>query len=113
MSRFLIDANLPYRLPVWKGSHYVHVFDLNDEWTDGEIWRYTRENDLVIVRKDADFSDRIMLAEPPPRVMHLRIGNMKMKAFQGLVQRVWPKVCELAASHKLVIVHAYWIECVR
>lgn len=75
--RFLIDANLPYRLELWRGEAYQHVFDLDDAWPDSEIWQYARTHDLVIVTKDTDFSDWIMLANPPPRVVHLRIGNMR------------------------------------
>jgi len=45
------------------------VFDLGESWSDFEIWRYAQENDLVIVTKDADFSDWVMLSEPPPKVI--------------------------------------------
>lgn len=112
MLRFLIDANLPYRFELWRGDGYQHVFDLNDAWPDAEIWRYAQEHDLVIVTKDADFSDWIMLAEPPPRVVHLRVGNMKMRDFHALVQSVWPQIIGLVKTHKLVIVHKHQIECV-
>ena len=112
MPRFLIDANLPYRFELWHGTDYQHVFDFNDEWTDAEIWRYAREHDRVIVTKDTDFSDWIILAEPPPRVVHLRVGNMKMRDFHDFMLRIWPQVCNLVETHKLVIVHKQQIECV-
>ena len=112
MPRFLIDANLPYRFDIWRGPDFQHVYDLNDAWPDSEIWRHARENDLVIVGKDADFSDRIILSTPPPRVVHLRIGNMKMRELHTFVHRVWPRIVELVETHKLVIVHEQLIECV-
>jgi predicted nuclease of predicted toxin-antitoxin system len=40
MAKYLIDANLPYRFSSWYGSDYIHVFDLNDRWSDWEIWDY-------------------------------------------------------------------------
>lgn len=110
--RFLIDANLPYRFELWHGPAFVHVFDLDDTWADSRIWRYARENDLVIVTKDADFSDRAILSEPPPRVIHIRVGNMRMREFHGVITRAWPQAAELVASHKLVIVRSGTIECV-
>jgi predicted nuclease of predicted toxin-antitoxin system len=110
--RFLIDANLPYRFELWRGDAYQHVFDLDDTWPDSEIWQYARAHDLVIVTKDTDFSDWIMLADPPPRVVHLRIGNMKIRDFHSFLQRLWPHICSLVESHKLVIVHKNQIECV-
>lgn len=110
--RFLIDANLPYRFELWRGEQFQHVFDLDDTWSDSEIWQHARTHDLVIVSKDADFSDWIMLANPPPRIVHLRIGNMRMRDFHSFVSQVWPQICVLIESHKLVIVHKSRIECI-
>lgn len=109
---FLIDANLPYRFELWHGPAFTHVFDLDDTWTDGRIWSHARENNLVTVSKDADFSDRIILAEPPPRVIHVRVGNMKMREFHGFISQVWPQAAALVESHKLVIVHTRTIDCI-
>ena len=53
-----------------------------------------------------------MLSEPPPKIVHLRIGNMKMRNFHGFVQGVWPDIEKLAEDYKLVIVYADRIECV-
>jgi predicted nuclease of predicted toxin-antitoxin system len=112
MQRFLIDANLPYRFAVWRGEAFEHVFDLGKSWSDLEIWRYAQENDLVIVTKDADFSDWIMLSKPPPKVIHLRIGNMRMRDFHPFIQNIWPEALRLIESYALVIVYADKIECV-
>ena len=112
MTRYLIDAILPYRFSLWHGVAYVHVFDLGDDLPDSAIWNYARENNLTIVTKDADFSDRIMLNEPPPRIIHLRIGNMQLRDLFSFMQRVWPRVEELSASSRLVIVRPTLIECI-
>lgn len=72
--------------------------------------RYAKEHDLIIVSKDADFSDWVMLSEPPPKVIHLRTGNMRLRDLFVFLQRVWPQLCELSATHKLVIVHETQIE---
>ncbi|MDP2788114.1 MAG: DUF5615 family PIN-like protein [Pseudomonadota bacterium] len=110
MPRFLIDANLPYRFSLWHGPDYVHVYDLGDDWTDSEIWRYAREHQLAIVTKDADFSDRALLSEPPPRVVHLRIGNMRLKTLFGFLTGVWPEVEQMLRAHKLVLVYPNRLE---
>jgi predicted nuclease of predicted toxin-antitoxin system len=85
---------------------------LGESWSDFEIWRYAQENDLVIVTKDADFSDWVMFSEPPPKVIHLRIGNMRMRDFHQFIQKIWPEASHLIESYKLVIVYANTIECV-
>ena len=77
MRGFLFDENLPRvpslqtRLPV------THALDLGSRPTDSQLWTHALQNVLAIVTKDADFSQRIVLAVPPPRVIHLRVGNMK------------------------------------
>ena len=92
MSRFLIDANLPYRWDVWRGERFLHVFDLGDDLPDRVIWERARSDDLVIVTKDSDFSAWALLAEPPPRVVHFRIGNLRLRDFAALVERIWPTI---------------------
>ena len=113
MAGFLIDANLPYRFVLWQGSEYRHVVNLDDTWRDSEIWEYAKTEGLTIVTKDADFSARAMVSEPPPRVIHLRIGNLRMRDFHELLQRIWPQVLVLRPSHRLLTVYADRIEGVR
>ena len=113
MAKYLIDANLPYRFRLWQGADFMHAFDLGESWPDAELWRYARDHELTIVSKDADFSERILLSEPPPRVIHLRIGNLRIRDLHAFVQRVWPQVVSLSTTHKLVSVYPDRIESVR
>jgi predicted nuclease of predicted toxin-antitoxin system len=68
MRRFLIDANLPLRVQAWQKEAFWFVAEIDEEWSDTEIWEYARKNNHTIVTKDADFSNRIIVAEPPPRL---------------------------------------------
>jgi len=77
---------------------------------DTQIWEFARRHDLVIVSKDADFSDRIIIHSPPPRVVHLRFGNLRKKDFHALLARRWPQIETLLKTHKLVNVYADRIE---
>ncbi len=77
---------------------------------DSEIWRFAKENNLTIVTKDADFSDRILLSDPPPRVIHIKLGNMKIKNFYQAIQSVWNEVVEMSQNYKLVRVYHDRIE---
>lgn len=113
MAIYLIDANLPYKFSLWQGKDFQHVFDLDDTWPDVEIWRYAKEHDLTIVTKDADFSDWILLSDPPPRVIRLHIGNMKMRDLFSFLQQHWNEISKLSEIHKLVSVYLDKIECVR
>ena len=72
MLEFVVDANLPYYyLSLWNSDRFIHLKDLNDEWSDEKVWNYAKENNLTIITKDADFSVKISMAEEaPPKVIH-------------------------------------------
>lgn len=78
--------------------------------TDSQIWEYARQNHLTIISKDADFAERILLTEPPPRVIHIRFGNMRMQEFHQALSVIWTDVCELSLQCKLVQVFPEQIE---
>jgi predicted nuclease of predicted toxin-antitoxin system len=102
MAKYLIDANLPYYFSLWASDDYIHVKDIDDEWTDSQIWQYAKERNLTIVTKDTDFSDRMLISEPPPRVIHIKLGNMKMREFHTIISSVWNETCELSSQFKLI-----------
>lgn len=110
MKKYLIDVNLPRYFSLWADEAYEHVVNINDEMKDSEIWEYAKQNNLVIVTKDADFSDRILLADPPPRIIHIRTGNMKMRDFHHHLSQLWDQICLLSESYKLVQVYNDRIE---
>ncbi len=113
MAKFLIDVNLPYRFSLWKSDDYIHQINIDDEWTDTQIWDYAKENNLIIVTKDSDFSNRIIFHEPPPKVIHIRFGNMKMREFFAIMTAIWKDVVDLSESHKLVNVFRDRIEAIE
>ena len=55
----------------------MHQKDINDEWSDEKIWIYAKENNLTIISLDSDFSNKIIMSSPPPKVIHIRFGNIK------------------------------------
>lgn len=112
MKRFLIDANLPRGIAAWQGEKYLHVSDLDDEWTDSEIWEYARKNNHTIVTKDSDFSHRIIVSQPPPKIIHLRIGNMRLREFATFVDENWKIIRAASLAHKLVNVYRDRIETI-
>jgi len=73
MRKYLIDVNLPYKFDHWRSDEYIHQRDLNARMPDRNIWEYAKLNNLTILTKDADFSDRMILETPPPRVIHFKI----------------------------------------
>ena len=110
MALYLIDVNLPYYFSLWNNDKYIHQRDINDEWNDEQIWKYAKENNMTIITKDSDFSNKILLHTPPPKIIHIRFGNMKMKDFFEATAKLWEDVLILNRDHKLVNVFKDRIE---
>ena len=110
MPKFLIDVNLPYHFKLWHSEDYIHQHDIDDEWSDDKIWDYAQKNHLTIISKDSDFSNKILLHTPPPKVIHVKFGNLKMREFYAHIKTIWEDVLKLSESHKLVNVFKDRIE---
>lgn len=110
MNGFLLDENLPGGLSFQPSLPVSHALDMGANPTDSELWSFAKERRLVIVTKDADFSDRILVSTPPPWIVHLRFGNMRRKEFHRFLAAVWPQVESLLPTNKLVCVYADRIE---
>ena len=110
MKGYLFDQNLPARLTFRPALPLIGVEVIDSNPSDSEVWEHARKESLAIVTKDADFSDRIILATPPPWVVHLRFGNMRRKEYHAHLAKVWPQIEALLKSHKLVNVYADRVE---
>ena len=60
---------------------------------------------MTIVTKDSDFSDRMILSGPPPRVIHIKVGNLKMKEFFQSITNIWKEAIALSQNYKLIRVY--------
>ena len=102
---FLFDENIPMLRTSFVAGTVLSVSILGKSPSDTEIWKYAQDHNLVIVTKDTDFSDRILVASPPPRVVHLRFGNLRRREFESLLSKTWPDIELLLQTHKLVNVY--------
>ena len=110
MPKYLIDVNLPRYFSLWSGTEFEHVANIDDELKDSQIWVYAKKHNLTIVTKDADFSELSLLNDPPPRVIHIKFGNMKMREFHQNLSRIWTEICSVSDEYKLVQVYQDRIE---
>lgn len=113
MPSYLVDVNLPRWFNQWNSPDYIFQHDLDPSLPDSLIWANAKEQELTIITKDSDFSSRILLSTPPPRVIHVRLGNMDMRSFHEAMVRCWAEVVEMSRTHKLVVVHTDRIEGIR
>lgn len=52
---------------------------------DEVIWRYPRENGLVVLSKDSDFNQRALLRGHPPKIVWARVGEMRTNEIAATV----------------------------
>jgi predicted nuclease of predicted toxin-antitoxin system len=54
-----------------------------------------------------------MLSGPPPWVVRLAFGNLRLRDYHAVLARAWPQIEALLPNHKLLIVHADRIEAIK
>lgn len=113
MPKFVVDANLPQTYNLWKGDNFVYAVHLKIDGDDTLIWNYCKKNNLTILSRDKDFADRILLSNPPPKVIHFRLGNILFAQFRELIDQQWERICFFNLNYKLVIVYPDSIEGIK
>ncbi len=54
---------------------------------DPIVWNYAKDNDLMIVSKDADMHDLNLVFGNPPKVIWLRLGNCSTWQVENLLRQ--------------------------
>jgi predicted nuclease of predicted toxin-antitoxin system len=66
----------------------LHVRDVGMKATiDPIVWDYAKDNDFMIVSKDADMHDLSLVFGNPPKVIWLRLGNCSTLEVENLLRR--------------------------
>lgn len=113
MSGYLIDENLPAGLASLIGSGCKHAIELGGQVSDQALWEYARANDLVLLTKDADFFEKLVIHGSPPRVIWVRTGNLRRTELENLLRRQWPRIVSLLEGADLIEVHETKLEAIK
>jgi predicted nuclease of predicted toxin-antitoxin system len=89
VSRFLVDAHLPLRLARLlkeRGHDAVHTSELprGNATPDEEINALSLQEDRVVVTKDADFVQSLILHGKPYKLLLISTGNISNRALEDL-----------------------------
>jgi predicted nuclease of predicted toxin-antitoxin system len=63
---------------------------------DREIWDYARQNDYMIVTKDADFSELSLLLNFPPKIIWIRRGNCSTNDIEKILRGNYEAIVTLS-----------------
>jgi predicted nuclease of predicted toxin-antitoxin system len=82
--KLLLDENLSRRLVpflqnAYPGSSQVVLLGMESA-SDRDIWRTAKENDFVVVTRDADFEELSVVLGQPPKIIWLKVKNQTRAA---------------------------------
>jgi predicted nuclease of predicted toxin-antitoxin system len=88
--KLLFDQNLsPFLVPrlsdLFPGSLHVQAIGL-DSASDLSVWEYAYRNNLIIVTKDADFTDLSVVLGFPPKVIWIGRGNCSTQSIESTLR---------------------------
>lgn len=66
-------------------SNHVYLIGL-DQASDEVVWQYARENEFIIVTKDLDYNELVILRGFPPKVVWIRLGNCTTGQIEALLR---------------------------
>jgi predicted nuclease of predicted toxin-antitoxin system len=79
--KFLFDQNISHRILKLLPDFYSDSESVKDlgliNATDLEIWEYARDHNCNIITQDSDFNELNSLRGFPPKVIWIRMGNLK------------------------------------
>jgi len=79
--KFLRDVHISFKLVKYLRSlkfETIHVNQILDKWLtkDEEICSYADDNDLIVLTKDADFSDILLISNTPKKLKSVILDNL-------------------------------------
>ena len=82
--KFLVDAHLPKKLSLlfqWKGYDSLHTLDLpnKNRTKDNQLNQISMKEKRVLISKDLDFIESIILSNKPYKLISVTTGNISNK----------------------------------
>ncbi|MCB0594692.1 MAG: DUF5615 family PIN-like protein [Lewinellaceae bacterium] len=108
--KFIIDAHLPKAIGSYfieLGHETVHTSDLvlGNKTDDQDITKIANEENAVVISKDNDFYHSFLLFRKPPKLILVKVGNMKLADVKALFQREAEKLLDLLGNYDLIELH--------
>jgi predicted nuclease of predicted toxin-antitoxin system len=107
---FIIDAHLPRVICTYfknQGHQAIHTLELPEKnlTDDTEIAQIAFEKGAIVISKDSDFYHSFLLHRKPPKLVLVKVGNMRLPELRNLFEQEALKIAELMKVHSLIEVH--------
>lgn len=95
--KFLVDAQLPKHLAAilnWQGQDALHTLDLpeGNRTPDWRINQISVEEQRVVITKDADFVNSLLLSAVPYKLLLVSTGNISNRDIQDIFTKNLPAI---------------------
>jgi predicted nuclease of predicted toxin-antitoxin system len=105
--KFLVDAHLPRRLALAitaTGHDAIHTLDLADanKTTDSQINAISETEERVVITKDSDFVDSLLLEGKPYKLLLISTGNIKNSELEALFLPQLPTIVEAFENARFI-----------
>ena len=106
--KLLLDENLSRRLVPflqhdYPGSNQVMLLGMQSA-TDQEVWQKAKDDDYVIVTRDADFQELSLVWGQPPKVIRLKTLNQTRATTLKLLIESRDIIAESLLDHDLAAI---------
>ena len=105
--KFIVDAHIPKKLSLflsWKGYDSIHTLDLpHKNWTkDSEINQISLDEKRVLISKDLDFIESLLISNKPYKLIYLSTGNITNKILLEIFSKNIEQIVELVSHNRLI-----------
>jgi predicted nuclease of predicted toxin-antitoxin system len=108
--RLLFDQNLSRSLVPRLADAYPearHVVHLGLEHADDSLlWAAARRDGYMLVTKDTDFHDGSRFPGPPPKVLHVAVGNGPTSSLEALLRNSQAAILGFSCDDRRLMVLA-------
>ena len=107
MIKFIVDAQLPYRLALLlreKGFDAVHTDDLpnKERTTDAEIRSLANTENRIVITKDNDFFESYIISKSPSGLLLISTGNIVNKELFSLFNKYFDLIIKHFETYNFV-----------
>jgi len=105
--KFLVDANLPFKLALKlrdQGFDVLHTDHLPEKelTSDKELRKISVEQDRIVISKDSDFLDSQLINGIPSKFFYISTGNIINRDLIRLIDQNLGRIVELFLDYDLI-----------
>ncbi len=104
--QFVFDENVSHRVvqsfkEQFSDSIHISEAGIGDSPKDAEIWAYAKRMQATIVTRDDDFFQLSLKHGFPPKVIILRIGNMKKVELASFLKKFKTEIQDFIQNEEM------------